>query len=75
MAEKMRKIIFTRGKKITYFGILFHEEVFYLERERDRERERERKLHLINLHGAHLFPVSRLSSSINETFSLCLLTM
>jgi len=42
MAEKMRKIIFTRGKKITYFGILFHEEVFYLERERDREREREK---------------------------------
>lgn len=48
----MRKIIFTRGK-ITYFGVLFHEEVFYL-----KERKRKRKLHLINLHGADIFPIA-----------------
>lgn len=40
-----------RGK-ITYFGVLFHEEVFYL-----KERKR-KKLHLINLHGADIFPIS-----------------
>lgn len=41
MAEKMRKS-YLQEKKITYFGILFHEEVFYLKREREREREREK---------------------------------
>lgn len=46
-------MISARGK-ITYFGVLFHEEVFYL---KEREKKK-RKLHLINSHGADIYSIS-----------------
>lgn len=50
--SKYENKLYSQEEKITYFGVLFHEEVFYL-----KERKRKRKLHLINLHGADIFPV------------------